>query len=515
MNVLVVVLDAVRAKNCGVLGYYRDTTPTLDRLADEATVYRQARAPARWSVPSHASMYTGLPVVEHGVHGEDRRLKPGTTVWSDIPHDTAVFSYNGYVNGATPVGLAADFDHVVGYRDVAFPAGLDPGGWKGDRLGWLRAALAHDAPLRSLANGLLMKLAWDAPWALPAAIRKRTAYGYTPDDVYVEAFREWHAGRCGGARGAGRAAGTGTTPPRVPETGTKAADTEWAAVVNLMRAHHPHDPRPADDRWDDGRGRAIHDAVEWGWDFYAGARPWSDLGRVEPYYDAAVRSADRDVGRLLDALRERDDYDETLVVVTADHGEGFGERSAVRENLRIASHVAGAHESTLHVPLVVKYPYQSEGRTVDALATLTNLPRAIRRSLAFEYPAPDADPSVDPFVPDDGVALASEHGLRAVDRETARQRCPDLLDQLAGDTHVVYRASDDGDGGVEKHMRWQDRAAGRVVQDARTAVSIPADEELVADCFDGRAGADVAAAVDPEAGVSAAVERRLEELGYR
>ncbi len=66
-NILLIVLDSARARNMSLYGYERETTPNLNQLEETATVYDQARAPARWSLPSHVSMFTGHHVTQHGV----------------------------------------------------------------------------------------------------------------------------------------------------------------------------------------------------------------------------------------------------------------------------------------------------------------------------------------------------------------------------------------------------------------------------------------------------------------
>jgi len=117
-NVLLVVLDSVRAHNCSLYGYRRATTPTLETLADESTVYTQARAPSNWSLPSHVSLFTGLETHEHRVTVHDRLL-PGNTVFdtlADRGYATGLFTENGFV-ASHDVGLHDAFETVVTVPD--------------------------------------------------------------------------------------------------------------------------------------------------------------------------------------------------------------------------------------------------------------------------------------------------------------------------------------------------------------------------------------------------------------
>jgi arylsulfatase A len=113
-NVLLVVLDSTRARNCSLYGHRRRTTPFLERLADEATVYTQARAPSNWSLPSHVSLFTGLEAHAHRVTVHDR-LRPGNTVFeslADRGYETGLFTENGFL-ASHEVGLQEAFETVV------------------------------------------------------------------------------------------------------------------------------------------------------------------------------------------------------------------------------------------------------------------------------------------------------------------------------------------------------------------------------------------------------------------
>ena len=67
-TILFVVADTLRADHLSLLGYPRPTSPRLEELARQATVYTNARSTAPWTLPSHASLFTGLYPHEHGAH---------------------------------------------------------------------------------------------------------------------------------------------------------------------------------------------------------------------------------------------------------------------------------------------------------------------------------------------------------------------------------------------------------------------------------------------------------------
>jgi arylsulfatase A-like enzyme len=67
---VLVVLDTVRASNTTSYGHTRDTSPTIAALAREGALFADATSPSTWSLPSHASLFTGRYPSSHGAHGQ-------------------------------------------------------------------------------------------------------------------------------------------------------------------------------------------------------------------------------------------------------------------------------------------------------------------------------------------------------------------------------------------------------------------------------------------------------------
>ena len=67
-NLLLIVLDTLRADHLSCYGYPRKTSPRIDAFAKRASLYRKAMATASWTLPTHASLFTGLFPFEHGAH---------------------------------------------------------------------------------------------------------------------------------------------------------------------------------------------------------------------------------------------------------------------------------------------------------------------------------------------------------------------------------------------------------------------------------------------------------------
>ncbi|MBN1336910.1 MAG: sulfatase [Deltaproteobacteria bacterium] len=116
-NLVLVVLDTVRRDHLQVYGYERPTTPRLQALAAQGTVFEEARSTSCWTLPAHASMFTGFLPFRHGADQHHLALSgdPATLArrLGDAGYDTAGISANPWVSYRT--GLSRGFDH---YRDL-------------------------------------------------------------------------------------------------------------------------------------------------------------------------------------------------------------------------------------------------------------------------------------------------------------------------------------------------------------------------------------------------------------
>lgn len=88
-DIILISIDCLRADHLGVYGYERDTSPNLDAFAEEATVFRHAMATSSYTLPTHASMLTGLPPSFHGASG-------GRPLFSSVPYAPQLLAEEGY-----------------------------------------------------------------------------------------------------------------------------------------------------------------------------------------------------------------------------------------------------------------------------------------------------------------------------------------------------------------------------------------------------------------------------------
>lgn len=481
-NILLVVMDSVRARNTSLHSHCNETTPFLERFREDATVYEQARAPSIWSVPSHVSIFTGTPPHEHAVHTEGARLDPSETIWERLRrmhgYETGLFTSNIYLT-EIPIGLSDAFEHVEDRPTTLFPDALTPTRSENRDttryLWYLSEAIRSDKPARSLANGL----AELGRIRLPSSVK---AHLYPDDDcsVHVDNVLDWTAQR----------------------------DGPWAACVNLMDAHMPYEPAERANVWGDSDLEQLQSSLEDPvWSFVGGEERWWKRDALAALYDGAIRQMDEEIERLVSTLRARSEFENTLLVVTSDHGDGFGECSAVRPAVRSAAHSYGIGENLLHVPLLVKRPGQSDGRRVTDLAALRNFPDVVLHHVSDNHEEPTD------FEAEDG-RIVSTSLARPNHLKRAREHYDDVS-LVEDDAYALYE--DDDGPGITKHVQWGDDAAtvtlSRTPQSSiLSVVSDGTDElqELIAEHRSRTAGASGRSTGD----VDDDVRDRLAELGY-
>lgn len=489
------VLDGVRAANTSLVHQERQTTPHLADFATSATVYEAAYAPSNWSLPSHASLFTGYEVPEHRISVQYDTLEAGHTIWEQLRDDhgyaTGLFSQNEFLT-ADAFGLRRGFETVSGpltSKWYPFPDARTPVDDPAERdalTDWANLSVSDARPGRSILNHIVdatrqleQYVGERAGWAPPIGVGPRYR---SPARTHTDRFLAW----------------------------SDSTDRPWAACLNIMDANLLHLPWPTPAKWQTEYQDLILDELDdLQWDFYAGRQPWWKLRALEPRYDSGIHHADAQLSRLLSGLSQRGQLEETLVVITSDHGEGLGERSRVRPQFRVASHTLGVPEHLLHVPLVVKAPDQRSGETISTPVSLTRFPAVVAACL---------DGAAASFCSDEPVVAAATSG-RLYEYVMAQEEWRigpylEVLDEtlFTGTARVVYRERDDH---IRKYITWGDDAATVRITDPTTSERISttgrAEVEAV---FDQITDADVRSTYADPAGIDDATLRRLRNLGY-
>ncbi|ERH12632.1 MAG: arylsulfatase A related enzyme [halophilic archaeon J07HB67] len=326
-NVLFVVLDTVRKDRLGPYGYEPDTTPGLDAFAagEDVTVFEEAVAPAPWTLPVHASLFTGMYPSGHGADQENPYLEGATTLAESLSragYATACYSSNAWITPYTH--LTDGFDRQDNFFQVM------PGDLLSGPLARAWKTMNDNETLRRVADKLVSL--------------GNVAHEYL----------------------ASSGGGDSKTPAVIDRTQSFVADADaagddWFAFLNLMDAHLPYHP-PAEYADEFAPGVDSTEVCQNSKEFNAGAREiddaeWAD---IEGLYDAEIAHIDAQLTRLFDWLRETGRWDDTAVVVCADHGELHGEHG-------LYGHEFSLYDQLINVPLLVKHPGLEGGRREDTV----------------------------------------------------------------------------------------------------------------------------------------------------
>jgi arylsulfatase A-like enzyme len=379
-NVLFVVMDTVRQDHLTPYGYDRPTTPGLDAFADEATVFEEAVAPAPWTLPVHASLFTGLYPSQHGADQENPYLDGATTLAQTLSaagYDTACYSSNAWITPYTH--LTDGFDDQDNFFEVM------PGDFLSGPLARAWQTLNDNDSLRAVADKLVSL--------------GNTAHEYL----------------------AGGEGADSKTPAVIDRTKAFVDDADqFFAFINLMDAHLPYHP-PEEFAEEFAPGVDSTDVCQNSKEFNSGARDIdaAEWESIRGLYDAEIAHIDAQLTRLFDHLKATDRWDDTMVVVCADHGELHGEHD-------LYGHEFCLYDPLVNVPLLVKHPQLDGGRRDDTVE-LIDLYHTVLDALDVEGGVPEA--------PDEtAVPLDRTRSLLSTSyREFADAPDPDA-GQVAGET---------------------------------------------------------------------------------
>ncbi|MEF8839642.1 MAG: sulfatase, partial [Haloarculaceae archaeon] len=330
-NVLFVVLDTVRKDHLTPYGYEEPTTPTLASFAEDAAVFENAVAPAPWTLPVHASMFTGEYPSVHGATQESPYLEGSTTLATALSaagYATSCYSSNAWITPYTH--LTDGFDDSDNFFK-AMPGDLLSGplakAWK---------TMNDSDRLRTLADRIV---------ALGNAVHERLAAGGGEDSK---------------------------TPAVVDRTidfidDAEGAEAPFFSFINLMDAHLPYHP-PEDLAEQFAPGVDSTDVCQNSKAYNCGAVDvdGAEWTAIRGLYDAEVRHMDDHLGRLFDWLRAEGRYEDTTIVVAADHGELHGEHD-------LYGHEFNVYDELVNVPLLVKHPEIQAGRDRETQVELVDL----------------------------------------------------------------------------------------------------------------------------------------------
>jgi len=331
-NVIVIVVDTLRADHLSSYGYSRATSPYLERMAAESVKFENAISPSSWTLPAHQSILSGRYPHEHGQVREQM-------VNQNLPSLGRELAARGYRTGGFSAntdffcrraGFAESFQH---FDDYFYSAGDMVYRTFWGRL-FFRTYVAELIGLDELPG------------------RKKAA------DVNAEMWHWVGQNQQGGSH-----------------------ERPFFAFLNYFDVHYPYVPeQPYRNRFVDATQQAACRPT-WAFRLNPLHRPteFERLLQMSPdcfkvqidQYDGAITYVDRQIEDLMTELKRRNLDRNTIVVVTSDHGESFREHGLV-------THGTSLYRELIHVPLLVWWPgHVPPGQSIDRPVSTASLPATI------------------------------------------------------------------------------------------------------------------------------------------
>jgi len=375
MRIVYLDIDSLRPDHLGCYGYGRTTSPNIDKIAERGVRFTHAFCASSPCVPSRASFVSGRFAINHGA----------LTHWGPGGR----FYYPEAGGHSERYAFFPRHLRKAGYKTVTFSS-------FGDRhlapwffSGWNEVhsfTLKGGAENADEVNGEVL------PWL--------RAHGREED--YFLHIQYWDAH------------GFYTYPEEYIEPFMKAEPLDFPSQGELERQRELAHPRSPE---------FFHWSLDWPIPdkMPRHLRDKTDVDRLIAGYDGGIAYLDHHIGQILDVFREIGVEDEVCLIITADHGESFGEQGIYMEH-------GMASESTHHVPLIMTFPGISQAGAVcdqfvynvDVVATITDL-------IGLDVPAGwDGRPFTSLV---DGSStqwsrdsLVLEHGLYACQRSVRDER---------------------------------------------------------------------------------------------
>ncbi|GAI17193.1 unnamed protein product, partial [marine sediment metagenome] len=296
-NVVLVVMDTVRCDRLSCYGYFRLTTPNLDKLLEESRQYTRAYSTSCWTIPAHASLFTGLYSMTHKATQEnvvlDENLITLAEILQDHNYSTVAITENPTLN-----------------KERNFDQGFDR---------------------------------FYETWKIKGGEKEADRDGVNPA---IACFNE------------------AVSNPR-----------PFFIFVNLIEPHSPYDSS-GNMKETFLTDTSIPLTKNMFVSYYLGWKSFTpaELNHLNELYDAELLYVDHLIGQMIKILKKSKLWDETIFIVTSDHGENIGDHGHM-------DHIFSLHETLIKIPLIIRYPKNFSPGTrddrsvqlVDIFPTLLNL----------------------------------------------------------------------------------------------------------------------------------------------
>jgi len=319
-DVILIVWDTARAASCSVYGHAQPTTPGLERLAARSVTCERAIAPSSWSVPSHATIFTGQHPHELGTSLR-APLPPGPKTLAEVFHERG-YATGGFVGNIRLTGRLTGLDRGFShYSDCS---------------------LSFEEVLYCTRAGRNLST---TPW-VRSLVGFYSMLGQKSAAQIHESCLSW---------------------------ASMNADRPCFVFVNCFDVHDPYlPPPPLREKW----GPRTHDEkllmAQWVEDTnWKTTLPAPEATRVAVQaYDGCFVGLDAEFESFLTRWKALDRQRELIVIVTSDHGELFSEHD-------VFGHSYSLYRNAVHVPLIISAPGLPAGARLSPVLGLRDLPATV------------------------------------------------------------------------------------------------------------------------------------------
>jgi arylsulfatase A-like enzyme len=478
-NVVVVVMDTTRWDDA----MDPSVAPTLTELGADGTAFRETISPAPWTLPAHASMVTGTYPSKHGAHAAHERLDDSLPtlpeLFQDAGYETACVSNNTWLSIESGFDRGFDtFRQMWQLVQSSTAMGELVEVTEEGRAKAVGRKLLEGNPAANAANVLYRLL-----------VRERSDDGASRTTEWIE---QWLADRD--------------------------RDEPFFLFTNYLEPHLEYRPPerlaeqflPVEFSYQEAM-----EIPQEPWEYLAGHVRLTDaeLRALRALYRAEIAYLDEQLAALKEALVQAGEWEDTILVITADHGENIGDHGMM-------DHQYCLYETLVHVPLVVHGGAFTDGGEVSDLVSLVDLAPTLLDAAGIDAPAARAGFQGRSFHPDAGSPprefLVSEYMAPQPSMEALEHHVgalPDDIDRfdrslraLRTDEHKLVRGSD---GTIELYDLAADPHESTDVAAANPAL-VDSLTDTLDEWLDGFERADVDRSVE----LDADRKEHLEELGY-
>ncbi len=330
-------IDCLRPDHLGCYGYRRDTSPVIDEIARRGTRFTRCYTTDAPCLPSRAALFSGRPGIQNGIvahegpgaafryPGDGHTNDPQRLMWMEALQKAGIrtVSFSSFARRHLAWWFTAGFDEYYGHQ---LPGGMETADQVNAlAIPWLERNAARD-------NWFLHVHYWDVhtPYRAPREyfekMRGQPAPDWPDEETIRRHVRDWYG-------------------PRTPHHffgSTKDGRSPFETMRDNILSRE--------------------DLVS----FYDG-------------YDAGIRFVDDAVGRIVELLEKAGVLDETVLIVSGDHGEAIGEQGMYFEH-------GNASEGVTHLPLIISWPGMARGHTVDGFVEQLDLPATMLDLLDIPRP---------------------------------------------------------------------------------------------------------------------------------